>query len=60
MQFPRIPPVAGAAGGPINPEELISALQRGAARGIDPRHVLLTLGFTPAGNEAALDDPDEH
>ena len=59
MQFPRTPPVAGEGSGSVTPEELISALQRGAAKGIEPRHVLLTLGFQPAGNEAALDDPDE-
>ena len=59
MQFPRTPPIAGTTSGSVTADELISALQRGAAQGIDPRHVLLTLGFQPAGNEAAPDDPDE-
>jgi hypothetical protein len=40
----------------MTPDELIAVLQRGAAQGIDPCHILLALGFRPAGNEAALDD----
>jgi hypothetical protein len=43
----------------VTPEELIIKLQRGAAHGIDPRHVLLALGFRPAGKGVALDDVDE-
>ena len=56
---PTIPPVARAASGSVTPDQLIRMLQRGAAQGIDPRHILLTLGFRPAGTEAALDDVDE-
>lgn len=56
---PTSPPVAGAASGSVTPEELIVKLQRGAAHGIDPRHVLLALGFRPAGKGVALDDVDE-
>ena len=59
MQFPRTPPMTGPPSGSVSADELISALQRGAAQGIDPRHILLTLGFRPAGTEAALDDVDE-
>jgi len=59
MQFPRTPPIGRTISGSVTPDELISALQRGAAQGIDPRHILLTLGFRPAGTEAALDDVDE-
>ena len=59
MQFPRTPPMAGAASGSVSPDELISALQRGAAQGIDPRHILLTLGFRPAGHKAAPDHVEE-
>jgi hypothetical protein len=40
-------------------DQLIRTLQRGAAQGIDPRHILLALGFRPATTEAALDDVDE-
>jgi hypothetical protein len=40
----------------MTPDELIDVLQGGAAQGIDPRHMLLALGFRPAGKDAALDD----
>ena len=33
----------------ITPDELIKVLERGAAQGIDPRRILLALGFRPAG-----------
>jgi hypothetical protein len=41
----------------MTPDELIALLERGAKLGIDPRRVLLALGFRlaeTAGNEAAL------
>jgi len=56
---PTNPLVAAAASGSVTPDQLIRMLQRGAAQGIDPRHILLALGFRPATTEAALDDVDE-
>jgi len=44
----------------MTPDDLINVLERGAAQGIDPRHILLAPGFRPAGNEAALDDVRAH
>jgi|KBSSwiStaDraftv2_1062776.scaffolds.fasta_scaffold4053625_1 hypothetical protein len=37
----------------IPPDELVHLLRRGAQLGIDPRRILLALGFRPADDEAA-------
>ena len=51
-----MPPDAVPTSATVTPEALITALQRGAAQGVEPRQVLLALGFQPAESKAASDD----